>query len=59
MRPDFIRIINLSGKVVFQDKVMQDIKEFQIPINLINGAYVVQMGSGDLTLFTQKLIIIN
>ena len=54
---DFIQIVNISGKVVFQDKVNPNIKEFKIPINLIQGVYIVQMGSGDLTLFTQKLII--
>ena len=57
LKPDFIRIINISGKIVFQHKVMKDIKEFQIPLNLINGVYIVQIGFGNLTLFTQKLII--
>jgi len=55
--PDFIRILNLLGKVVFQDKITPDIKELQIPINLIEGVYIVQIGSGNLTLFTQKLIV--
>jgi uncharacterized repeat protein (TIGR02059 family) len=59
LEPDFIRIINFSGSVVFQYKVNPDIKNFQIPINLIQGVYIVQVGSGDLTLFSQKLIIIN
>jgi hypothetical protein len=59
LKPDFIRIINLSGKVVRQDKMNPDIKEFQIPINLLNGVYIVQIGSGYLTLFTQKLIVNN
>jgi hypothetical protein len=59
LKPDFIRIINLSGKIFFQDKVNPDNKDFQIPINLIQGVYIVQMGSGDLTLFTQKLIVSN
>jgi uncharacterized repeat protein (TIGR02059 family) len=54
---DFIRIINLLGDVVFQDIMNPDIKELQIPINLQNGVYIVQLGSGDLTLFAQKLIV--
>jgi hypothetical protein len=57
IKPDFIRIINLAGKIVFQDKMNPDIKELQIPLKLAEGAYIVQMGSGDLTLFTQKLIV--
>jgi hypothetical protein len=55
--PDFIRIITLSGKVIFQEKVNPDITELQIPLNLIEGIYILQMGSGNMTLFTQKLIV--
>jgi uncharacterized repeat protein (TIGR02059 family) len=54
---DFIRIINLIGKVVFQNKLDPGIREIQIPINLQNGIYIVQMGSDDLTLFASKLIV--
>ena len=57
--PDFIRIINLSGKVVYEDKIKPDIKELQIPNSFINGVYIIQLGSDDLTLFTQKLIVSN
>jgi hypothetical protein len=57
LKPDFIRIINLTGKVVFEDKVDPEIKDLQIPVNFKEGTYIVQMGSGDLTLFTQKLIV--
>jgi hypothetical protein len=57
LTPDFIRIINLLGKVVFQNSLDPGIREFQIPINLQNGVYIVQLGSDDLTLFAQKLIV--
>ena len=59
MVPDFIRIANLSGKIVYEDKLDPEIRELQIPVSFINGLYIVQMGAGDLTLFTQKLIISN
>jgi uncharacterized protein YjdB len=55
--PDFLRIINLSGKVVFQNKVKPDSRDFQIPINLVRGVYIVVMGSVNLIQFTQKLIV--
>jgi Secretion system C-terminal sorting domain/Putative flagellar system-associated repeat/Bacterial Ig-like domain (group 2) len=55
--PDLIKIIDLTGKIVFQNKVKPDIKDFQIPINLKQGVYIVQMGSGNQILFTQKLIV--
>jgi uncharacterized repeat protein (TIGR02059 family) len=59
MVPDFIRIVSLSGKIVFEDIVSPDLKEFIIPINLIRGIYIVQIGTGNLTLCTQKLIVNN
>jgi uncharacterized repeat protein (TIGR02059 family) len=59
LSPDFIRIINLLGKVVSQNNLDPEIREFQIPLNLQNGIYIVQLGSDDLTLFTQKLVISN
>jgi hypothetical protein len=54
---DFIRIVNLTGKVVFEDKLDPEIREFQIPIDFRQGIYIVQMGAGDLTMFAQKLIV--
>ncbi|MDP4223173.1 MAG: discoidin domain-containing protein [Bacteroidota bacterium] len=57
LKPDFIRILNLAGKIMYQDKMDPDIKEIQIPLNLKQGIYIVQIGSGDLTLFTQKLVV--
>ena len=54
---DFIRIINPLGKVAFENNLDPAIREFQIPIYLQNGVYIVQLGSGELTLFTQKLIV--
>ena len=57
MRPDFIKILNLSGEIVFQNKMDPGVLDFQFPLNLERGIYVIQIGSGDLTLFTQKLII--
>ena len=57
MKPDFIRILNLTGKIVFEGKVDPEITDLQIPINFKGGVYIVQLGSGNLTLFTQKLVV--
>ncbi len=57
LKPDFIRIMNLAGKIMFQDIMDPDIKEVQIPLNLKQGFYIVQIGAGDITLFTQKLVV--
>lgn len=54
---DYIRIINLSSNVVFQDEVNPDVREFQIQINLLPGFYIVQMGLSNKPYFTEKLVV--
>ncbi|MGB8492153.1 MAG: SwmB domain-containing protein, partial [Bacteroidales bacterium] len=55
--PDFIKIISLTGKVLFQKTIEPDMRQFQIPLALKQGIYIVQMGTGTLTMFTQKLVV--
>ena len=55
--PDFIQLIELSGIIALRFKVDPDIREYTIPLNLKNGVYIVQLGTGYLTQFTQKLIV--
>jgi hypothetical protein len=55
--PDFIRLIDLSGKVILEYKVGPEIRKFTIPINLKNGVYILQWELGKLTLFAQKLVV--
>ena len=58
LAPDFIRIINLLGVEVLHDIVNPDVREFQIPVNLLHvGIYVVQIGSDNKTHFSQKLAV--
>jgi uncharacterized repeat protein (TIGR02059 family) len=57
--PDFIKIASLTGKVIYDDKVDPYIRQFQIPIDFKQGIYIVQMGTGDITMFTQKIIVTN
>jgi uncharacterized repeat protein (TIGR02059 family) len=54
---DFIRIISLSGKILFQEKIDPAVNEFQVPLNLLKGIYLIQLGSGYITGFSQKLVI--
>lgn len=57
MKADFIRIVNLTGKVVYEDKLDPEIRDFQIPVDFRHGIYILQMGSGELTFFAQKLVV--
>jgi len=56
---DFINIINMAGKIVFRNRLDPGIRNFKIPIDFKKGLYILQMGLGGITLFTQKLIINN
>jgi uncharacterized protein YjdB len=55
--PDFVQIVDFSGIVHLKYQIDPDIQEITIPIDLKQGVYILQLGSGKLTLFTQKLII--
>jgi hypothetical protein len=55
--PDFIKIVSLTGKVLYNDKVNPGIRQLQIPIDFKQGIYIVQMGIGEMTAFTQKLVV--
>ncbi|MDP4222851.1 MAG: SwmB domain-containing protein [Bacteroidota bacterium] len=55
--PDYIRVISLSGKILMDNKIEPDIRQFQVPLDLKPGVYIIQMGTGNITMFTQKLVI--
>lgn len=57
LMPDLIKLIDLSGVVCLEEQVDPDIREFKIPINLKNGIYILQLCSGRMTLFAQKLVV--
>ncbi len=57
MIPDFIRIISFSGKIVLEENISPGVKEFRVPFDLVRGIYIIQIGTGNLTLFTQKLVV--
>lgn len=54
-----IRIINLSGIIVYEKKNNQDVFDLQIPINLINGVYFIKIELSDHSWFTQKIVVHN
>jgi parallel beta-helix repeat protein len=55
--PDFINIVSLTGKILNTEKLDPAIRQFQIPVNFRPGIYIVQIGIGEMTMFTQKLVI--
>lgn len=52
-----IKIIDLSGKIVFTDTIEQGIKYVQIPLILKTGNYIVTLETGSLKMYAQKLIV--
>lgn len=57
MFPLTIKIIDLSGKIVFINSLEQGIKNVQIPKNLTTSLYIISLESGNLIRQSQKLII--
>ena len=57
--PDFIKIVSITGKVMYSDKIDPGIRQFQVPVGFRQGIFIVQLGIGKLTLFTQKLVVNN
>ncbi|MBP1675311.1 MAG: type sorting protein, partial [Bacteroidetes bacterium] len=56
---DYIRIINLSGNILLHKKIDPGVSEFHVPINLIKGVYLIQLGSEKIISYCQKLIVVN
>jgi len=57
--PDFIKILSLAGKIIYDNIIDPGIRQLQIPLDFKEGIYVVQMGTSNITMFTQKLIVIR
>ena len=56
---DYLRIINLSGNILLHKKIDPGVSEFHVPINLIKGVYLIQLGSEKIISYCQKLIVVN
>jgi hypothetical protein len=52
-----IRILDLSGRVVFEDSYTRIMNKIQLPDSLVSGVYIVELRSGSISIDTQKLII--
>jgi hypothetical protein len=55
--PQSVVILDLSGKIVYKDSFGLGIKNIQLPKSLRSGVYVIELRSGDLILYTNKLIV--
>ena len=55
--PDKIRLIDLSGKIVFEGSVTPGIITVYLPPNLRSGIYIVELTAGSIVLDAQKIII--
>ena len=56
---NLLRIVDISGKVVFEDTFVEGINNVQLPSNINPGVYLVEIRSGNAILGTQKLIVVK
>lgn len=54
---DFIQLLDLSGRIVLRSEIDPETREFTIPLNLKKGVYIIQLILGNITLFSQQLVI--
>ncbi len=52
-----LKLIDLTGKIVFTELIDQNITNVQIPENINSGLFIISLELGGLVLYTQKLII--
>jgi hypothetical protein len=57
IKPDRIRILDLSGMVIYQESFELNFKGIQIPSSLRSGIYIVELKTGLITLYTGKFIV--
>jgi hypothetical protein len=59
IKPDQIRIIDIKGKVVFDEAIKPDIINLQIPLSLEAGVYTLELSIKNSLLFIENLIVMN
>jgi hypothetical protein len=57
--PNNIRIVDMSGKLVFERRLEPHSTNQLIPINLTSGVFIVLLTSKGVTLSSQKLMVYN
>lgn len=55
--PKSIRILDLSGRIVFEDTCRQGMNQVQLPDTLFSGLYFVELRTGSIIFDTKKLVI--
>jgi uncharacterized repeat protein (TIGR02059 family) len=59
LAPDKLKIMDLYGKLVYEDILNPETKNLKVPINLSAGIYIVSFNDNNSVLYSQKLLIIN
>ena len=55
--PDYVRIFDLAGKIVYENSFGSGPLNVQIPPYIKSGVYLVHVSSGSLPLFVQQIVI--
>ncbi|MBK8881888.1 MAG: DUF4990 domain-containing protein [Bacteroidales bacterium] len=59
LHPNKIRLIDLTGKIVLEDKLETSMKNIQVPSRISSGIYLVQLLSDYLIIFAQKILVLH
>jgi Secretion system C-terminal sorting domain/F5/8 type C domain len=59
IKPDKVRIIDSSGKVLLEKATSPENRSIQFPINIRSGVYLLELASGNAVQLTRRLIVKN
>lgn len=57
LNPEFIKILTLTGTIVFRSEISSGTRNLQFPVTLQKGIYIVMVGTGEIIHSAQKLIV--
>jgi hypothetical protein len=57
VKPEGFNILDLSGKIVFQGKLVSNFSDIQIPGFLNSGIYIIELISKKIPFYNQRLVI--
>ena len=57
MEPEYFQIINMNGKIVYEDLLNAEITDVQIPSNINTGIYIIKIILGGLPYYAHRLVI--
>jgi hypothetical protein len=57
LNPDKVSIMDTGGRILYEKVITPENRNFEIPVNLKNGIYLMALVSNNLILYTQRIVV--